>query len=206
MEVSPNESDRSEVSSTLTSYLGQYSLGEKIRRLRLRKSMGLVELGRHTGLSAAMLSKLENGHVVPTLQTLSRIAMVFSVGLDHFFGDPAKHRSVAVTRKEERMNFDEKLDTKEVLYSFQCLDYTATDRKSSSYLSEFRRHPNGSLPMHTHEGHEFIYILSGSLLLRVEEEDFVLTEADSAYFSARLPHGYQSHSEDNCRAIVVIVP
>ncbi|MBK6765089.1 MAG: helix-turn-helix transcriptional regulator [bacterium] len=74
---------------TLTPYLAQYSLGEKIRRLRLRKNLGLVELGRHTGLSAAMLSKLENNHVVPTLQTLSRIALVFSVGLDHFLLIPA---------------------------------------------------------------------------------------------------------------------
>ena len=58
--------------------------------LRLRKKMGLVELGRHSGLSAAMLSKIERGRLVPTLPTLLRIALVFSVGLDHFFGDPAR--------------------------------------------------------------------------------------------------------------------
>jgi transcriptional regulator with XRE-family HTH domain len=52
--------------------------------------MGLVELGRHTGLSPAMRSKIERGQRFPTLPTLPRIAMVFSVGLDFF--SPRKRR------------------------------------------------------------------------------------------------------------------
>jgi len=206
LSLSANENEPAEPIDTLTPYLAQYSLGEKIRRLRLRKSMGLVELGRHTGLSAAMLSKLENNHVVPTLQTLSRIALVFSVGLDHFFSDPSKHLAVAVTRSAERMQFDEKLDTKEVLYSFECLDYPATERKSSAYLSTFRALPSDQLPMHAHEGAEFIYVLSGTLGLKVESEAVNLEAGDTAYFNARLPHGYQRIGDAECRAVVVTVP
>lgn len=204
--VPRNEKTSPEAIDTLTPYLAQYTLGEKIRRLRLRKSMGLVELGRHTGLSAAMLSKLENNHVVPTLQTLSRIALVFSVGLDHFFADPSKHQTIAITRASERMQFDEKLDTKEVLYSFECLDYSATDRKPNAYLATIKRHEDGTLPQHTHEGHEFIYVLSGTLGLQVEGEEITLHKADTAYFNARLPHGYRSIDESDCKAIVVTVP
>ena len=57
----------------------------KIRALRLKKKMGLVELGRHTGLSPALLSKIERGRLFPTLPTLLRVALVFSVGLEFFF-------------------------------------------------------------------------------------------------------------------------
>jgi len=204
--VSIEENEKPETIDTLTPYLAQYSLGEKIRRLRLRKSMGLVELGRHTGLSAAMLSKLENNHVVPTLQTLSRIALVFSIGLDHFFTDPGKHTTIAVTRSAERMDFDEKLDTKEVLYSFQCLDYPATERKSSAYLSSFKANKLEDVPLHTHEGYEFIFVLTGTLGLKVEGEEVILNSADTAYFNARLPHGYRKIGEPECSAIVVAVP
>ena len=70
--------------------LQRYSIGEKLRTLRLRKNMGLVELSKHTGLSAALLSKLERGKLFPTLPTLLRIAMVYSVGLDYFFTDERK--------------------------------------------------------------------------------------------------------------------
>lgn len=59
-----------------------------MRGLRLKKSMGLVQLGKHTGLSPAMLSKLENGRLVPTIPTLLRIAMVFSVVGEVNFQDP----------------------------------------------------------------------------------------------------------------------
>ena len=72
-------------SKTIAEGLGKYGIGAKLRRLRLRKSMGLLELGKHTGLSSALLSKLERDVMHPTLPTLLRIAMVFSVDLDYFF-------------------------------------------------------------------------------------------------------------------------
>src|SRR6201996_6425535 len=67
--------------------ISEKRIGERIKFLRLKKSMGLVELGRHTGLSASFLSQLETGRVVPTLRNLARIAMVFSKDLSYFF-DP----------------------------------------------------------------------------------------------------------------------
>ena len=57
-------------------FIAEKRIGERIKHLRLKKSMGLVELGRHTGLSASFLSQLETGRVVPTLRNLARIAMV----------------------------------------------------------------------------------------------------------------------------------
>src|SRR5580704_11737746 len=69
------------------SFIAEKRIGERIKHLRLKKSMGLVELGRHTGLSASFLSQLETGRVVPTLRNLARIAMVFSKDLSYFF-DP----------------------------------------------------------------------------------------------------------------------
>src|SRR3984893_11901000 len=96
------------VPDTISENLGRYSIGEKLRSLRLRKSMGLVELGKHTGLSAALLSKLEGGKLFPTLPTLLRIALVFGVGLEYFFTDERKRRVVSIVRKDERVRFPER--------------------------------------------------------------------------------------------------
>ena len=60
------------LNETLTDGLDTYGVGQKIRDLRLGKKLGLVELGRHTGLSAALLSKIERGKMYPTLPTLLR--------------------------------------------------------------------------------------------------------------------------------------
>jgi transcriptional regulator with XRE-family HTH domain len=62
--------------------LGRYSIGKKLGSMRLRKSMGLVELGKQTELTAALRSKLERGKLFPILPTLLRIAMVFGVGVE----------------------------------------------------------------------------------------------------------------------------
>src|ERR1700758_4351205 len=94
-------------SEAISEGLGRYSIGEKLRTLRVRKGMGLVELGKHTGLSAALLSKLGRGKLFPTLQTLLRIALVFGVGLEFFFTDDRKRRVVGIVRKGERVRFPE---------------------------------------------------------------------------------------------------
>ena len=80
--VKNEETHKSQVDpETAERFIEEKRIGERIKRLRLKKSMGLVELGKHTGLSASFLSQLETGRVVPTLRNLSRIAMVFSKDL-----------------------------------------------------------------------------------------------------------------------------
>jgi transcriptional regulator with XRE-family HTH domain len=88
-------------SETIGTRLKNYGIGGKLRRLRLRKSMGLVELGKHTGLSPALLSKLERDLMHPTLPTLLRIAMVFSVGLEYFF-NPEPKPMLEIVRQKDR--------------------------------------------------------------------------------------------------------
>jgi transcriptional regulator with XRE-family HTH domain len=102
------------LSETLAKGLSDYAIGEKLRGLRLKKKMGLVELGRHTGLSAAMLSKVERGKLFPTLPTLLRIALVFSVGLEYFFSDDQTRHVVGIVRRAQRKRFPERPDGRDV--------------------------------------------------------------------------------------------
>src|SRR6202000_2370972 len=101
----------------------------------MRKSMGLIELGKHTGLSAAMLSKLECGRPFPTLPTLLRIALVFGVGLEYFFTDERKRHVVAISRKKERLRFPESPNAGSTAYYFESLDFNATDRKLNAFFA-----------------------------------------------------------------------
>jgi Helix-turn-helix domain len=68
------------LSATLTAGLNRYKIGPKIRALRSAKGMGLAQLAEHTGLSPALLSKVERGQLFTTLPTLLRIAMVLASG------------------------------------------------------------------------------------------------------------------------------
>src|SRR3954467_524375 len=68
--VTDAQKERQMLSTTLQDGLSEYAIGEKIRTLRLKKRRGLGEPGRHTGLSPALLSKIERGLMFPTLPTL----------------------------------------------------------------------------------------------------------------------------------------
>ncbi len=111
------------LSATLKKGLGDYRIGERLRALRLKKKMGLVELGKHTGLSPALLSKLERGRLFPTLPTLLRIALVFSVGLEFFFAGARDKPLVAIVRRKERVQLPERPGPGAVMYRFESLDF-----------------------------------------------------------------------------------
>jgi transcriptional regulator with XRE-family HTH domain len=194
------------LTSTLSEGLKSYSIEEKLRTLRLRKKMGLVELGSHTGLSPALLSKIERGKLFPTLPTLLRIAMVFSVGLEFFFTDDRKRRVLAVARKKERLKFPEKPNAKDAAYLFESLDFGAVERKLNAYHAEFRRVDPRKIRPHQHAGVEFIYVTAGRLGLRIGAEEFHLESGDSIYFDSNVPHGYWSASSRKTTALVVTTP
>jgi transcriptional regulator with XRE-family HTH domain len=78
--------------------LESYSIGLKLRSLRTQKRLTLARLGAETGLSTALLSKLETDRMVPTLSTLAMISRVYGVGLSHFFQEPGRH-TLSITRK-----------------------------------------------------------------------------------------------------------
>ena len=191
---------------TISQGLRRYSIGEKLRTLRLRKSLGLVELGKHTGLSTALLSKLERGKLFPTLPTLLRIALVYGVGLDYFFSDERKRRVVSLVRKAERVRFPEKPGLHDTPYYFECLDYRATDRKLSAYVAEFEELPVEKVRPHQHAGVELLYLVKGSLILRIGSEDLQLEAEDAIYFDSALQHSYRRRGSKPCTGIIVTVP
>lgn len=75
-----------------------YSIGLKLRYLRTQKRLTLARLAVETGLSTALLSKLETDRMVPTLPTLATISRVYGVGMSHFFREPTRH-TLSITRK-----------------------------------------------------------------------------------------------------------
>ncbi|MEP6917275.1 MAG: XRE family transcriptional regulator [Acidobacteriota bacterium] len=191
------------LSPTLKDGLSGYEIGAKVRALRLKKKMGLVELGQHTGLSPALLSKIERGRLFPTLPTLLRIALVFSVGLDFFFASPREKPLVAVVRQAERVQLPERPGTRSIAYRFESLDYPATERRFNSYYAEFLSTARTDLEPHSHRGVEFIYALAGTLTVLIGEDEYVLEAGDSMYFDSSIEHSYRRSAGRTCSAIVV---
>jgi transcriptional regulator with XRE-family HTH domain len=182
------------------SFISEKRLGERIKQLRIKKSMGLVEVGRHTGLSASFLSQLETGRVVPTLRNLARIALVFSKDLSYFF-EPEPKTLFRVQRAKDRIRLPQS-GTDDPVYYFESLGYLVPDRQLDPYFAEFL--PNVKpRRAHQHPGCEFLYVLEGDLEITHGEARHTLGGGDAVYFDANTPHSYCNAGELPAKALIV---
>jgi transcriptional regulator with XRE-family HTH domain len=187
---------------TAERFIAEKNIGERIKRLRLKKSMGLVELGRHTGLSASFLSQLETGRVIPTLRNLARIAMVFSKDLSYFF-ESEPHSAFRIHRQKDRVRMPQ-TGVENPSYFFESLGYMIPDRAMDPYLAEFVPQEKGVEPRaHLHPGFEFLYVLHGELALHHAGVRHVLEAGDAAYFDSNTAHSYQCAGKRPASAIIV---
>jgi transcriptional regulator with XRE-family HTH domain len=183
-------------------FISEKRIGERIKYLRLKKSMGLVEMGRHTGLSASFLSQLETGRVVPTLRNLARIAMVFSKDLSYFF-EPEPQTLFRVHRQKDRVLLPQS-GADEPTYYFESLGYLVPDRQLDPYFAEFLPAKAGrELRAHQHFGYEFLYVLSGRLAVHHGETTYDLEVGDAVYFDANTIHSYQCRGNVPANAVIV---
>jgi transcriptional regulator with XRE-family HTH domain len=187
---------------TAERFIAEKHIGERIRRLRLKKSMGLVELGKHTGLSASFLSQLETGRVVPTLRNLARIAMVFSKDLSYFF-ETEPTAMFRIHRQKDRVRLPQ-TGVEPPTYFFESLGYMVPDRHMDPYFAEFVPMARTPEPKaHVHPGFEFLYVLEGELELRHGDKENTLEPGDAVYFDSGTPHAYQCAGKAAAKVIIV---
>ena len=177
-------------------------IGERIRAMRLRRSMGLVELGRLTGLSASFLSQLETGRVVPTIRNLARIALVFEKDLSCFFKQERRVKFRRLPRKD-RISITRTLKNSAKFVS-ESLSSLIPDRQLVPCLAEF--HPNGEECEFTPKvfrGTEFVYVLQGGLEMVASSQRQVLETGDVIWVDASTPRQYLCYGDVKARALIV---
>ena len=195
----PHESGIRADGEAAESIIAEKRIGERIKHLRLKKSMGLVELGRHTGLSASFLSQLETGRVVPTLRNLARIAMVFSKDLNYFF-EPEPQTLFRIHRGKDRVRLPQS-GVPDPAYYFESLGYLVPDRQLDPYFAEFL--PAKAPRSHQHFGSEFLYMLSGNLTIRHGAALHEIGPGDAVYFDASTNHSYECSGTEPATALIV---
>lgn len=179
------------------------AIGAQVRRLRKRQDMTVAELAGQAGLSAGMLSKVENGGISPSLATLQALSLALNVQLTTFFSDFEEKRAVSHVRSGEGLAI-ERRGTK-VGHQYQLLGYTlggeiACEPYLVTISGDAEPYPN-----FRHEGQEFIYLLEGEVGYRHGEKIYPLRPGDSLFFDARAPHGPEEFWKLPLRFLSVIV-
>jgi transcriptional regulator with XRE-family HTH domain len=179
-------------------------LGERIKKLRLKRSMGLVELGRKTGLSASFLSQLETGRVVPTLRNLARIALTFEKDLSYFFdaNDPGAQRIFRVQRKKDRVRLPVGGPTPD--YIAESFGILIPEGGLRPCMAEFLPgQDRESFHPKQYPGIEMVYVLNGTLEITRRGETHNLEPRDVLYVSGETKRSYRACGKTPAQALII---
>lgn len=162
------------------------AFGERIRRMRLKRRLTLQQLAKACDLAISSISKVENGQMSPTYENIVRLATGLGVDVGDLFSDrdtaPAGRRSIT------RAGAGSRLATPHYDYEMLCTDLT--NRRFVPIHATVHANDILEFPQLTqHDGEEFIYILSGKVMLHTEHyEPVLLHPGDSCYFASAMGH------------------
>jgi transcriptional regulator with XRE-family HTH domain len=152
------------------------AVGPRLRAMRIERGATLGQLSADTGISVSTLSRLESGQRKPTLELLLPLARAHQVPLDELVdapetGDPRIHQ-----RPIQRNGLT-------------MIPLTRRPGGLQAYKIVYpARYPGGELEQQSHEGYEWLYVLSGRLRLLLGEHDVTLSAGEVAEFDTRTPH------------------
>ena len=168
------------------------AVGPRLRALRRRRGATLAEISEVTGISVSTLSRLESGGRKPTLELLLALARAYGVPLDELAGAPAPA--------------DPRVRARPV-------------RRGGRTLIPLTRQPGGIraykviVPagepegdQQSHEGYEWMYVLSGRLRLRLGEHDVIMKPGEAAEFDTRTPHWFGGAGPEPAELLVLFGP
>ncbi len=169
-------------------------VGERLRATRRQRGGTLAQLSAATGISVSTLSRLESGQRRPTLELLLPIASAWRVQLDELVGAPPTGDPRIHPRPVNRhgRTFIPLSQQPGGLQAYKILIPPPTSTRLP--------------PLQTHEGYEWLYLLSGRLRLRLGTQDLVLTRGEAAEFDTRTPHAIEAAGGKSAEILALFGP
>jgi transcriptional regulator with XRE-family HTH domain len=170
------------------------AVGPRLRALRQERGTTLADLSAATGISVSTLSRLESGQRRANLELLLPLARAYQVPLDELVGAPATGDPRIHPRPITRRGMT-------------VVPLTRRAGGLQAYKHVIPPSPARQTPdPQTHEGYEWLYVLSGLLRLVLGEHDLVLTAGEAAEFDTRVPHWFGNAGPDAVKFLTLFGP
>lgn len=178
-------------------------IGTEVRRLRKSLDLTVAELGAAAGISAGMLSKIENGTISPSLATLGALAKALNVSISSLFVETDERRDCSFVKAGQGVRIERRGTKAGHLYDLLghslagdigVEPFLITLKQDAQPYTNFR-----------HAGVEFIYMLSGKVRYRHADRGYVLEPGDALFFDAAARHGPEELIKSPMQYLSVII-
>ena len=182
----------------------EQQVGKRIRAHRAERDVTLAQLAVEVDLTKGQLSKIENGKVSSPVSTLTRIARALGVPIGKFFEDDRGDVHAVLIRASDQKEIVGR-GTKEG-HSYRALAYGLPFQKAfePSLMTIDKEITDPTKNIFRHAGHEFLFILSGTMLYRHGDQTYIMAEGDSLFFDGSHDHGPVSVSHLPVKFLSVI--
>lgn len=167
------------------------AIGRAIFALRRQQAVTASELAKRAGVSAAMISRIEKGQVLPSLGVVQSLALALNVPMSAFFQDTnSTVTDVTHVRKGAGLKSVRRLGAH--THEYVVLGFhRRADLQFESHLITVKRHRKAAPPTYVGNGCVAIYVLEGKAIYRHGDRQFQLSAGDSLSFDAEQCYGIQ---------------
>jgi mannose-6-phosphate isomerase-like protein (cupin superfamily) len=164
-------------------------VADRIRGLREIAHLSVETCAQDLAIPAEMYRKYESGAIDIPVSFLYQIAQKFQVELSSILtGEEPRLRIYSVTRGGRGVKVERRKD-----YDYQSLAFNFIDRRMEPFLITVDPRPEEEpVPMNSHPGQEFTYVLEGNVKAVIDGHEVLLSPGDSLYFDARHGHGMKA--------------
>lgn len=177
-------------------------IGKKLKVTRLKNDMTIQELAERSKVSSNMISRIERGLTIPSVEILMKLASAFGMSISFFVEEAEKGSAVVLTRKgkgEPIFFFEDK-------HQITSLTQGIRDPGFAVFYDTLEAGCSSGEGGMVHTGEEFALVLKGGMEFVIEDERYVLGEGDSLTFKASQPHRWTNLHDGQTLVLWVVSP
>ena len=178
-------------------------VGKKLKAIRLKSDMTIQELAAQSNVSSNMISRVERGLTIPSVEILMKLAAVFDKSINYFVEEVSTTHEVVYSSPGQRDTtvYDDEMNMHTESYTSGL-----RDPQFMSFLCTVPRGgTSGQKNMH-HPGDELIVLIEGKIRVTIAGEVYLLSAGDSLSFKSHLPHRWDNVGEDDAKVIWTLSP
>ena len=165
----------------------EQSIGREVRAFREKLGLTIAELAKRSGISAGMLSKIENGSTSPSLASIQALSRALHVPVTALFRSYEESHQASFVKAGQGLAI-ERRGTR-AGHQYQLLGHTPHGALAVEPYLITLAEKSDVFPIFQHAGLEFLYMLEGEVSYRHGTSTYILTPGDSLFFDSQAPHG-----------------